>query len=61
MIRRIRLGWDLWDSHWRKSLIDSESAHLDLVHRPHPDENHGSVIRPAARDALALHLGRLAG
>lgn len=34
---------------------------LDLVHRPHPDENHGSVIRPAARDALALHLGRLAG
>lgn len=30
---------------------------LDLIHRPHPDESHGSLIGPAAADALALHLG----
>ncbi|RDD97171.1 alpha/beta hydrolase [Paracoccus pantotrophus] len=34
---------------------------LELVHRPHPQENHGAVIRPAARQALALHLGRPTG
>ncbi|WP_017999287.1 alpha/beta hydrolase-fold protein [Paracoccus sp. N5] len=32
---------------------------LDLIHRPHPGETHGSLIRPAAAEALALHLGRL--
>jgi len=31
---------------------------LNLIHRPYPDESHGSLIRPAARDALLLHLGR---
>ncbi|UFS65956.1 alpha/beta hydrolase [Paracoccus denitrificans] len=34
---------------------------LDLIHRPHPAENHGSLIGPAAREALELHLGRPAG
>ena len=30
---------------------------LALIHRPHPDESHGSLISPAARQAMALHLG----
>ena len=34
---------------------------LELIHRPHPGENHGSLIRPSASEALELHLGRLAG
>ncbi|WP_323009309.1 alpha/beta hydrolase [Paracoccus sp. (in: a-proteobacteria)] len=34
---------------------------LELIHHPHPDENHGSLIRPAAREALELHLGQRAG
>lgn len=32
---------------------------LELIHRPYPKESHGSVITPALRDALDLHLGRL--
>lgn len=32
---------------------------LELIHRPYPAESHGSLIGPAADDALALHLGRL--
>ncbi|SIT86529.1 alpha/beta hydrolase [Pontibaca methylaminivorans] len=34
---------------------------LDLIHRPHPTENHGSLMHPAAAEALDLHLGRLHG
>ena len=34
---------------------------LDLIHRPHPDESHGSLIDPSLRQALDLHLGRLSG
>jgi len=32
---------------------------LDLIHRPYPDESHGSIIVPALKDALNLHLGGL--
>jgi len=34
---------------------------LELVYRPHPGESHGSLIGPAAAEALDLHLGRLVG
>lgn len=32
---------------------------LELIHRPYPEENHGSLILPALKDTLALHLGQL--
>lgn len=31
---------------------------LDVTYSPHPDENHGSLVEPAASEALNLHLGR---
>lgn len=39
--------------------ILSDISGLNVIHRPYPDESHGSVIGPALLDALELHLGRL--
>ncbi|MBK4215331.1 alpha/beta hydrolase [Paracoccus caeni] len=31
---------------------------LNVTYSPHPDETHGSLVEPAALEALRLHLGR---
>lgn len=47
----------------RPAILDvlSDVPGLDLRHRAHPHESHGSVMRPAAAETLDLHLGRLPG